>query len=172
MPHLRSRGPIPRAVGTAWSKVKGAFDDAISLHLFPFSLMGQAATWLDSQLAGTLTTWSTPSSARYVHQVSMDTSAAAALENLTREMKELKSKVDKYERSPGQFLSSTKTYPSAQLKAIPTGSSRVLEHVLKTRVSRKVVEERENEEVKLEGLGSVQAKSSSPITKAINDLEL
>ena len=44
---------------------------------------------------------STPSSSRGVHHVSMDTGVAAALENLTREMKELRAKVDKCELCRG-----------------------------------------------------------------------
>ncbi|XP_076893996.1 uncharacterized protein LOC143546162 [Bidens hawaiensis] len=37
--------------------LQGANEDAIFLHLFPFSLSGRAATWLDSQPAGAFTTW-------------------------------------------------------------------------------------------------------------------
>ncbi|XP_076942925.1 uncharacterized protein LOC143612962 [Bidens hawaiensis] len=35
----------------------GANEDAIFLHLFPFSLTGRASTWLDSQPAGAFSTW-------------------------------------------------------------------------------------------------------------------
>ncbi|XP_076935075.1 uncharacterized protein LOC143601581 [Bidens hawaiensis] len=38
-------------------KLQGATEDAIFLHLFPFSLTGKAATWLDTQPPGTFTTW-------------------------------------------------------------------------------------------------------------------
>lgn len=44
---------------------------------------------------------STPSSTRGVHQVTLDTQVAAALENLTHEMKELKAKVDRCEMCRG-----------------------------------------------------------------------
>ncbi|XP_022003135.1 uncharacterized protein LOC110900558 [Helianthus annuus] len=37
--------------------LQGAPNDATYLQLFPFSLAGRAATWLDSQPAGTFTTW-------------------------------------------------------------------------------------------------------------------
>ncbi|KAK1433064.1 hypothetical protein QVD17_09971 [Tagetes erecta] len=38
-------------------KLQGASDDAIYLHLFPFSLADRAIIWLDSQAEGTFTTW-------------------------------------------------------------------------------------------------------------------
>jgi len=38
-------------------RLQGASIDAIYLQLFPFSLAGRAATWLDSQPTGTFTTW-------------------------------------------------------------------------------------------------------------------
>ena len=38
-------------------KLQGANDDAKFLHLFPFSLSGRAATWLDSHPTDTFTTW-------------------------------------------------------------------------------------------------------------------
>ncbi|XP_076926454.1 uncharacterized protein LOC143589624 [Bidens hawaiensis] len=173
--------------------LQGANRDAIFLHLFPFTLSDRAATWLDSQPAGTFTTWealrnaflkkyfppakasrlrdqihtfhmepdepyyqawkrfqnlaqarfdtaaggnlidkknvtecnelfesfaqseyakkprggnsnpatSTPSSTRGVHQVNLDTGMAAALENLTQEIKELRAKVNKCEMCRG-----------------------------------------------------------------------
>ncbi|XP_076957920.1 uncharacterized protein LOC143633513 [Bidens hawaiensis] len=37
--------------------LQGAKQDEIFLHLFPFTLSDRAATWLDSQPAGTFTTW-------------------------------------------------------------------------------------------------------------------
>ncbi|XP_076892433.1 uncharacterized protein LOC143544164 [Bidens hawaiensis] len=37
--------------------LQGANEDAIFLHLFPFTLSDRAATWLDSQPAGAFTTW-------------------------------------------------------------------------------------------------------------------
>ncbi|XP_076951973.1 uncharacterized protein LOC143625553 [Bidens hawaiensis] len=37
--------------------LQGANEDAILLHLFPFTLSGRATTWLDSQPAGAFTTW-------------------------------------------------------------------------------------------------------------------
>ncbi|KAK1431640.1 hypothetical protein QVD17_08144 [Tagetes erecta] len=207
---------LSRIVGTF--NLQGASPDAIFLHLFPFSLAGRAITWLNSQAAGSFTTWealrsaflnkyfppakaarlreqihsfrmepdepyymawerfqnllsrcsqhgltpwalvekfyngltyetrarfdtsagghlmgkrnvnqcnelfesfaqaefeqrsvnrnstpvtSAPSSTRGVHHVTMDTSVAAALENLTREVKDLKAKVDKCEYCRG-----------------------------------------------------------------------
>ncbi|KAI3814138.1 hypothetical protein L1987_18885 [Smallanthus sonchifolius] len=46
---------LTRICGTF--NLQGATDDAIFLHLFPFSLAGRAATWLDSHPPGTFTTW-------------------------------------------------------------------------------------------------------------------
>ena len=46
---------LTRICGTF--RLQGANEDAIFLQLFPFSLAGRAATWLDSQPAGTFTTW-------------------------------------------------------------------------------------------------------------------
>ncbi|KAJ0521787.1 putative retrotransposon gag domain-containing protein [Helianthus annuus] len=39
--------------------IEGANLDARFLQVFPFSLVGRTATWLDSQPAGTFTTWAT-----------------------------------------------------------------------------------------------------------------
>ena len=38
-------------------QLEGAVNDARFIQLFPFSLAGRAATWLDSHPAGTFTTW-------------------------------------------------------------------------------------------------------------------
>ncbi|KAI3717877.1 hypothetical protein L1987_69783 [Smallanthus sonchifolius] len=46
---------LTRICGTF--NLQGATDDEIFLHLFPFSLAGRAATWLDSHPPGTFTTW-------------------------------------------------------------------------------------------------------------------
>ncbi|KAD3337155.1 hypothetical protein E3N88_32675 [Mikania micrantha] len=46
---------LTRICGTF--NLQGATEDAIFMHLFPFSLSGQAATWLDSHPPGTFTTW-------------------------------------------------------------------------------------------------------------------
>ncbi|KAI3807728.1 hypothetical protein L1987_23662 [Smallanthus sonchifolius] len=46
---------LTRICGTF--NLQGATDDAIFLHLFPFSLAGRAATWLDSHPPGAFTTW-------------------------------------------------------------------------------------------------------------------
>ncbi|KAD4888365.1 hypothetical protein E3N88_20438 [Mikania micrantha] len=46
---------LTRICGTF--NLQGATEDAIFMHLFPFSLSGRAATWLDSHPPGTFTTW-------------------------------------------------------------------------------------------------------------------
>ncbi|KAD6795094.1 hypothetical protein E3N88_05990 [Mikania micrantha] len=46
---------LTRICGTF--NLQGATNDAIFLQLFPFSLSGRAATWLDSHPPGTFTTW-------------------------------------------------------------------------------------------------------------------
>ncbi|KAI3816628.1 hypothetical protein L1987_16331 [Smallanthus sonchifolius] len=163
---------LTRILGTF--QLQGTTNDAIFLQLFPFTLADRAATWLDSQPAGTHTTWATlrdgflkkyfppakasrlrdqihsfrmePDESYYLawerfknllarcsqhglsdwalvekfynglnydtkarfdtsagghlmgkKSVTLDTSVAAALENLHREMKEIKAKVDKCE---------------------------------------------------------------------------
>ncbi|KAI3732622.1 hypothetical protein L1987_63829 [Smallanthus sonchifolius] len=48
---------LTRILGTF--QLQGATNDAIFLQLFPFTLADRAATWLDSQPAGTYTTWAT-----------------------------------------------------------------------------------------------------------------
>ncbi|KAD4585009.1 hypothetical protein E3N88_22610 [Mikania micrantha] len=46
---------LTRICGTF--NLQGATEDAIFMHLFPFSLSGRAATWLDSHPPGSFTTW-------------------------------------------------------------------------------------------------------------------
>ncbi|KAI3815938.1 hypothetical protein L1987_15622 [Smallanthus sonchifolius] len=48
---------LTRILGTF--QLQGATNDAIFLQIFPFTLADRAATWLDSQPAGTYTTWAT-----------------------------------------------------------------------------------------------------------------
>ncbi|KAD6796323.1 hypothetical protein E3N88_07219 [Mikania micrantha] len=134
--------------------LQGATEDAIFLQLFPFSLAGRAATWLDSHAPGSFTTWGSLMDAflkkcsqhglsdwalvekfynglTYETRARFDTSAgghlmgkrdvtertdmfesfaqadvAAALEALSRDVKDLKMRVDRCEICRGGHVTS------------------------------------------------------------------
>ncbi|XP_076926001.1 uncharacterized protein LOC143589020 [Bidens hawaiensis] len=108
----------------------------------------------------------TPSSAQGVHQVNLDTGMPAALENLTRVIKELKTRVDKCEMCRGGH-GSTEQNLAAQIKAITTRSGRVLGPEVRRNEIEVEDEEVMDEEIEMEVPGKVQntALVTPPVVK-------